>query len=116
MDPRETGHAHVIITERMLENLLQLPKDVRVVGIYDSPRHRGFLVGLEGDRLPYVEDGCETPRLQVRMRAYEQSDLRYVTVYDILLNSFTDTVGEPEVLGHIGVERDISDGSSGKED
>lgn len=53
------GHAIILLDERLLLHLLELPAGTRVLSSMNYPLGQCVAIGIESDALPEVAEGCD---------------------------------------------------------
>jgi len=71
-----TNGAIALIDERLFLELLDLPADISVRGIYLSEMRRAIVLHLTGDRLPPLVDGREAEHVQMYVEVVRDDDGR----------------------------------------
>lgn len=73
---RPTNGAIALVDEILFEQLLDLPEDVTIRGIYLDPMRRAIVLHLVGDSLPPLVEGQEAERVQLEVEVVRDDDGR----------------------------------------
>jgi len=59
IEPPRANDAIIAVTEEMMEDILQLPEDIEITGIYPDPIRRALLFRVRSARFPRSSEGDE---------------------------------------------------------